>query len=253
MSRSDTRDITTFNLPFPDAATFPFLPPSINPLASNIRITVPESSRWYMPLHWHPYEGRVATCKKITCQSGFFRVHLAQGLASWNELGSTGKTVNLAPSQRVAFYRDASGPNDPLTVILEADHVLWRNICSAILDRDIFPELDTTPFWIKAMFTLLPFGRDALLSMMLQIQLLTIFAHHGVHLYHGYISVTWPWTAQPFGGRPPDWAKRLQLQSLYLIARVVMAASYRIGRVLLGMRGQYDEYTPQRHHANEKI
>lgn len=87
---------------------------------------------------------------------------------------------------------------------------------------------------------------------MLRIQLLNIFAYHGVHIYHGHIPVTWPWTAQPFGGQPPDWASRAQVQSMYLILRVVMSVSYWVGIIFLGMRGEYDEYTPSRQQVDEK-
>lgn len=252
MSRTDTRAASTFNLPFPNAATFRFETSSPLPPSSNIHITVPEYSTWHMPYHWHPSEDQEAVCRKVTCLSGFLRVSIAHGLRSRDEFGSAGRIVTFRPGQRVAFYRDESGPDDALTVILETDHVLWRNICSAVLDRDIFPELISTPLWLKALFTLLPFWRNALLGLILHVQLRTIFAYHGVHLYHGYIPVTWPWIAQPFGGRPPAWAQRAQLQSVYLIARVVMTISYAIGVSLLGMRGQYDEYTPNTIHVDEK-
>jgi hypothetical protein len=165
-------------------------------------------------------------------------------------------SVKLAPSQRVSWKRDYRKSHDtqpPLTVdlLVAADsHVLWRNICSAVLDRDIFPQLAPTPAWLRALFAILevvrPSSRDWLLGLMLRIQLQTIFFAHRFHVYHGYVPVTWPWMYQPFGGRPPTWAKRLQLNSMYLIVRAVMTVAYWAAVLFLGMKGEYVEYTPRR-------
>jgi hypothetical protein len=253
MHRTNTTNVTIFNLPFPDAATFTF--PSSSPLSPNaIRIAIPPSSGWHMRLHWHPSENRAAAataaCERVSCLSGFLRVYVAQGLSgSYDKLGSTGMSVKFAPRQRVAWNRLKRDAQVPLTVDLVADHALWRNICSAVLDRDIFPQLRSTPLWLKALFAILavvPSWRNGLLSLMLWIQLQTIFQAHDFHMYHGYIPVTWPWMCQPFGGRPPVWAKRLQLQSLHFIARAVMTTAYWAGTLFLGMKGEYVEYTPSR-------
>ncbi|KAF2489112.1 hypothetical protein BU16DRAFT_173249 [Lophium mytilinum] len=78
---------------------------------------------------------------------------------------------------------------------LVADHTIWRNICSAVLDGDIFPQLHSTPLWLKALFAILavaPEWRNGLLGLMLWIQLQTIFYTHDFRVYHGYIPVIWP-------------------------------------------------------------
>jgi hypothetical protein len=213
-----------------------------------------------MPLHWHPSENHAtatAACESVKCLSGSLCVFTAQGLSGGGyKIGSTGMSVTFAPGQRVFWSRPPSrDPRDPLTVDLVADHTLWRNICSAVLDRDIFPQLRSTPLWLKALFAVLaavPAWRNGLLSLMLWFQLQTVFYAHDFRVYHGYIHVTWPWIAQPFGSRPPVWAQRLQLQSMYVIARVVMATAYWTGTLFLGMRGEYVEYTPRRDNGDEK-
>jgi hypothetical protein len=108
-----------------------------------------------------------------------------------------------------------------------ASHALWRNVCSAILDRAVFPQLASTPLWLKVLFAMLavvPSRRDRLLDVMLWIQLQVIFAAHDTHLYHGCVPVTWLWL-MPFSN-VPDWARRWQVQSYYVIARVVMTVAY---------------------------
>jgi len=90
----------------------------------------------------------------------------------------------------------------------------------------------------------LPRAYQALLSSLLWIQLQTILYAHDFHEYHGRINFTWPWTMQPMGGRQPRWARDMQLQSQYLITNIVMAACYWFGYLVLGMRGEYAEYTP---------
>jgi hypothetical protein len=73
---------------------------------------------------------------------------------------------------------------------------------------------------------------------------------HGFHVYHGRINLSWPWTEQVAGGsRPPQWVLTLQLRIQYLIARVVMASCYWFGYLMLGMRGEYPEYTQPPPHA----
>jgi hypothetical protein len=214
-----------------------------------------------MPLHWHPSENHAiaaaAACERVSCLSGTLRVYVAQGVSgSYDKVGSTGMSVKFAPGQRVAWNRPPRPYAQlPLTVDLVADHALWRNICSAVLDRDVFPQLSSTPSWLKALFTILnvvPAWRSELLSLMLWIQLQTIFHAHDFRVYHGYVMVTWPWIARPFGSRPPVWAKRLQLQSLYFIARAVMTTAYWVGTLFLGIKGEYVEYTPSRDHGEEK-
>lgn len=96
--------------------------------------------------------------------------------------------------------------------------------------------------------------REALLSTVLRIQLQTILYAHDFREYHGYIPLTWPWIAQIAGGvRPPQWAQNLQTQTFYWIAGVVMATCYWLGRLVLGMKGRYPEYTVSQQELAEAL
>src|SRR5687768_12536668 len=79
MRRSNTKDVSTFNLPPPNAVTFTFPPPSPDSSVPNIRITIADSSQWRMPLHWHLYEGDVPGCQQLTCVSGVMHVFTMSG------------------------------------------------------------------------------------------------------------------------------------------------------------------------------
>jgi hypothetical protein len=128
-----------------------------------------------------------------------------------------------------------------------ASHNLWRNISSAVLDRVIFPRLSSTPLWLRALFAILaivPSWTNRLLNLMLWVQLQTIFFARDFYVYHGYVPVTWPWIAQPFDGRPPAWAKRLPVQSLYIIARTGMILADWAGTPFLGMRASMSSIHP---------
>lgn len=265
MHRTDTTNFISFELSSLGVATFIFPSSSAEcSSASQIRIVIPPRSVWRMPPHWHPSESRTAAsqpratlgCERITCVSGRLRVYVAQGLrGSYDKVGSEGMSVKFAPGQRVAWNRASNDDKTALEVDLVADPMLWRNYCSAVLDRDIFPRLSSTPWWVKALFAILtpvPRWREGLLSVMLWIQLQTIYTAHDFHVPYGYVPVTWPWIYQPFGGRAPGWARRLELRSLYLIAWVVMRTAYLIGTLLLGMKGEYSEYTPSEIPGDEK-
>ena len=78
-----------------------------------------------------------------------------------------------------------------------------------------------------------------------RVQLQITMHSHGFHVYHGHINVVWPWVLQVAGGeRPPPWAITLQLRIRNLISLVVMGSCYWVGYLILGMKGQYPEYTP---------
>lgn len=258
MHRTNTADLTTITLPLPRTATFNFSPSSPAPASPGaIRITIPPSSPWRMPIHWHPSETNaddtiVPACQSVACVSGSLCVYTSTGIfRNSHRLGF--QRVKFRPGERVAWY-----PNNktvPLTVDLVADHTLWRNIGSAILDRDIFPRLFSTPLWLRVLFailTIMPSWRNKLLDLILWIQLQTIFFAHDFRLFHGRIPFTWPWVAQPFGGTPPAWATRLDWRSGHIIAWAVMTLTYWAGTLFLGMKGEYVEYTPRSGHADEK-
>lgn len=251
MHRTDTTSINTFQLPAPAAVTMTSMAPPQRKLTHAIHITVPHANAWRMPYHWHTSQNqRHGACESVKCLSGFLYAFIAEGLfVNYTRAGSTGMKIKFAPDERVAWDRNGSRKGDitPLEVEFVADQILWRNHCSATLDKDIYPQLDTTPFWMKFLFATLgaiPRWRNNMLNAILWVQLQTIFYAHNVHVYRGFIPFMWPWEYQPFGGRPPQWARRLQIGSIYFIARMVITASYWLGRLVLGMQGRYAEYTP---------
>ena len=68
----------------------------------------------------------------------------------------------------------------------------------------------------------------------------------GFYEYHGRIDLTWIYWYQLFaGGRAPEYIYNLQKRIMVLISRVVMASCYWFGRLILGMKGRYPQYTPR--------
>ncbi|KAM0425422.1 hypothetical protein ACHAPT_009479 [Fusarium lateritium] len=249
MSRTDTTSLTTFALPLPDDAVFTFPPKSLD---GPIRIVIQPQGRWRMRLHWHPSEfgnpDALPSCERVSCVSGYLRVFTTKGVSGGGDtLGRAGMTVFFEPGQQVAWGPAREDSQLQLKVDFVGNHVLWRNICSAVLDRNLFPELSSTPYWLRAIFAILrlaPVWRDKLLEWMLWIQLHVIFASNDFHIYYGRIPFTWLYTLKPFGDDPPLWAKQWTLRSKLVISWVVMKTAYWAGRIFLGMKGEYTEYTP---------
>ncbi|KAJ3547920.1 hypothetical protein NM208_g1268 [Fusarium decemcellulare] len=245
MRRTNTTEMALFTLPPPDNATFEFNPAS---LSSPIRIVIQPQGKWRMPLHWHPHENNntVLSCKRLVMLSGPLHVFTVKGTSGGcDTLASGPMEMEFELGQRVAWGRE-KGIEERLVVDLVADHTLWRNICSSVLDKDIFPQLTSTPFWLKAVFAILSYApplRRTLLNMMLWVQLQAIFFSHDFYIYYGRIPFTWLWICQPFGGDPPDRAKHLTLKSEYLISRLVMTTAYYAGLMFLGIKERYSEYT----------
>lgn len=260
MRRTDTTKRQTFTLPFPAAATFDFNTlPSHTPLRA-IYVTIPPQSTWRMPYHRHPSEvlnsNTTPACHSVTSLSGPLLIVWAAGIRSANLSGHTGVSHIFEPGLWVGWSRPSDRSSTLLKVAFIAEHRLWRNICSATLDRDIYPQLSTTPFWVKGMFALLSFlpsWKSGMLDAMLWIQLQSIFHAHDFHLYHGHIPfIIWAMFPWIWPNRPAPWVQRLQLRSLCIISRLVMTSSYWVGRLLLGMRGEYAEYSPKIESAPQK-
>lgn len=260
--RTDTRNTQSFTLPSPAIAIFDFDTPPSTSLVRAIYITVPAQSTWRMPYHRHPSEARgsggPSACHSVTCLAGSLYIRMGNGIHDWNRSGGQGLGKIFEPGMWAAWSRQRQNrpPQDPLKVAFIAEHLLWRNICSATLDRDLYPSLTTTPLWIKGSFALLSFfpsWREKVLDAMLWIQLQTIFYAHDLHLYHGQIPFVklamFPWI---WPDRPPPWAERLQIRSMCVISRVVMTCTYWFGRIMLGMMGEYKDYSPRHEPVAEK-
>lgn len=262
MKRTNTTNLTSFTLPLPHAATFDFT--SAPNSSSTIRIAIPPSSSWRMPLHWHPSYARSSTssgsatipCRCVTVVKGHISITPSKqgNIGGGTISGGTGLDVQLAPDDRVVWRR-RHGDNEVLIVDLIADYTLWRNICSATIDRDIFPQLASTPYWFKALFIILaPIlrYRVTLLDLILYIQMQMIFYTHDFYVYHGTIEFHSLWLLPWIFRQAPPWVDRLELQIAYIITRVVMATAYWIGKLFLGMKGEYSEYTPRESVSYEK-
>ena len=247
MDRPDTTRQTVFQLPEPKSVTFDFTQPDY------IRVTVPPGSTWSMPLHWH-HNHDSRRCVSVRCAGGPLRVFTAKRTGGSSDLlGSAGTQQRFEASQMIAWGRDGDGDGkaDPalLIVDLEAPATLHRNVCSAVLDRELFPRLSSTPPWLRGLFALLawlPAAQERLLACLLWVQLRTMFYTHGFHLYCGRISISWWWMAQPFGGHVPQWAKNFEWRSQEIISVIVLASCYWVGTLLLGMKAEYRQYTPER-------
>ena len=243
MDRTDTTKQTVFRLPEPNAATFDFSQ------LGTIHVYVPADSRWRMTLHWHL---RHLGCESLFCVAGRAHVYEATGfMRSGDIFGGKGLSMQFQPGQHVSWGRDDWGKPDPRPLVVDLvtdDEVLHRNVCSAVLDHEHFPQLRTTPPWLRLLFMLLawmwPAGRKRLLTFLLWVQLQTIFYDHDFYPYHGQIDVSWPWTARPFGGRPPKRVGDFRWKSQEVISTVVLTSCYWIGRLMLGMKGEYPQYTP---------
>lgn len=243
MRRTSTIQRTTFHLPSPNAVTFTF------PARDVIEISIPDSSLWHVPSHWH--YTRIDT-RQIQVIHGRLMYHI--GLPG--TIGYTGSSMDVGEEPR-KFTLDEHVEWRPLynydmywnpipqalTVRLIANAVLHRNLCSMILDYELFPELTSTPFWLKWLFrslVFLPSVRERLLRMTLKTQLQLTLHAHDYHDRHGIVRFSKLW----FWGYAPKWTYRLEWLSMMCISYLIGAACYWIGRLAFGMSVTYSEYTP---------
>lgn len=216
------------------------------PRANQVKITIPKDSGWRFPYHWHSSKTHRG-CHRVTCVKGHLQIYAA------TPFGGTAGTVCPAGSDFTLKHGDhhAWGPyntKEELVVLLEIDNaVLYRNMCSAILDVDHFPYLSSTPLWIRLLHKSLylsPNIQRWVLSVMLWVQLQMMCCTHDFWQSHGKINAPYLWEMlHPFELRPPDWTTRTMWWSQNAISKGVQHACYWIGRLLLGLKGEYPEYT----------
>ncbi|GIZ45074.1 hypothetical protein CKM354_000825800 [Cercospora kikuchii] len=244
MHRTNTTQLTVFQRPAPNAATFTFSSPD------TIRISIPFGSKFDIRTHWHYTD---LDTSKLTWVSGG-PVIVSFGPRDKNRSASHSGArgfshscqLDEATSWGVLYNRNSANLEELLVVDIEANTKLHRNICSAILDRDKFPRLASTPFWIKGLFVLLSASsrlQEWLLEAMLRVQLQTIYYAHDYHIFHGRIpfDMFFVWPLTPEVPR----ATQLAFRSRFWVSKIVMSSCYWVGRILLGMRGEYEEYTPE--------
>ncbi len=239
MHRTDTRTRTLFHLPPPATAIFDFSTPN------HIHITVPRSSTWRTNAHWHTTGHN--ECERLEAEKSRMQV------SDWKEprTGSTsfgGKIYYFKPDYWTTWAREQNLDQELVVVLVVASEVLYRNITSAILDADLFPSLDSTPYWLRAIFALLwgSRARRWLIAKLLYVQIQAIYYDHSYWEYHGGINALswWQWT-HPFDvGEHPAWTVKVQFKSQRLFSRGVQALYHWVGRAI-GMKGDYPEYNPR--------
>jgi hypothetical protein len=132
----------------------------------------------------------------------------------------------------------------------------YRNYASMVLDAHLYPQLPSTPFPIRFLFKLPWFlfprvFRNWLIAFFLSIQFLVLFSTFDFHLHLGQLPITTIYTLLTKGivfwpGRPAEWARMWEWNTMIVISHLKVAFWSAIGRRLLGMNETYDEYSPER-------
>lgn len=254
MHRTITTARDTFALPEPNEVTFEF------PRGPGIVITVPKNSNWRMPLHWHYHK---LDARSIHCLSGRLHVEVTN-----DSLPLRSIVVKIRPCESHDFHlgqltswrkdaaREGEDSDSELVIILmDANETLHRNICSATLDRDIFPFLTSTPLIIQLLFCLARLIKlqHPFLQAALWIQLQMIYYAHDMHISHGdidifpawfYITLLVPRCTRVW--KPPPWMQRFRRWSERWISWVVMGSCSWLGKTVLGMQAEYQAYSSPR-------
>jgi hypothetical protein len=81
---------------------------------------------------------------------------------------------------------------------------------------------------------------------LLWVQLRVMYFARDFCVYHGSVNAPFFWfITHPYSlERPPNWIFDIEYWSIGVISRAVQRACYWLGRLLLGMKAEYPEYTP---------
>jgi len=238
--RTDTRQQTVFRH---QNVTLDF----VNPGALKITLAA-GTTKWFIPPHWHLLHHG---CSGITCLQGRLL------LTSATPYGGNG-TESCPPGSHIDIrHRDfhnwgSQNPDQELSVELETDdEVLYRNATSAILDADRFPFFSSTPYWVRLLYALMAFSPAAqrfMIDRLLRVQLQMMYFAHDFGIDHGgiHFPFIW-WITHPYRllERPPNWVYDVEWRSIFIISKATQGACYWFGRLFLGMKAEYAEYTPQ--------
>ena len=237
--RTDTRHQTVFRQPN-QGVILEFVE------QNKIKFTLAAGSRWRSPHHWHElHDG----CRRISCLQGRMLVttetpHGGSGSSD----GGPGTYEVIRPGDLHIW--SSQNPDHELIVLLETeDDILYRNMSSAILDAIRFPFLSSTPFWVQLLYSLLAFSPAAqrlMLARLLWIQLQMMYFAHDFWMHHGSINAPYLWhLTHPYSfERPPNWVFDIEWWSIGVISTATQRACYWMGRLFLGMKAEYLEYTP---------
>ncbi|ETS86462.1 hypothetical protein PFICI_00290 [Pestalotiopsis fici W106-1] len=248
--RTRTSNRTTLTLPGPAQATFTFLPDE-----NKVKVTIPPTSTWSMRAHWHD---RPELCEDISIlPGGYFQIYRSTGVyANYTTSGIHGLSVKLRPGERCGWgFRSASSQvrNADLEVLIsqhlsKATEEAWRNIVSATLDAELWPELASTPLPLKVSLRLLrktPFVGQRMwtriVRAVLWMQILLICQRHELDIWLGELGICWFWAAWR-NEVAPEWAQSIEWNSAEWLTWLVMLVVGALGRGVLGLKDGYDEY-----------
>ncbi|KAK2733486.1 hypothetical protein FQN57_002095 [Myotisia sp. PD_48] len=220
--------------------------------AYSFRITVPSGSNWQYWYHWQSPNSSL--CDKVRCIDGsiVIIVDSPPQLRGFTQFGGRGREISFDPHTMSSWFLDSTRRRgDDLVVDLTGDESFHRNVCSAIIDRDSIAFLTSTPVLLRYLLSLLalyaPSIREWILDVLLAIQLRMIFYAYGFWILHWTIPFLWWWHMRQIWGRPrpPPWAYKLDWQFRKYITYSVQAMCFWVGKLLLGMKDRYPEYTPE--------
>ena len=242
--RPDRTSQKSFEL-FDDSAIFEFHN------HTHIQITISADSHWCFPLHWHTQNPN--NCVKVTNVKGRLQVfYSTRRLPSGISMLPPGSSFNFKPEHHYGFSSNMD--NHELVVLLEAEESqinLHRNICSVVTDAQLYPSLASTPCWIRILYQALSYSPQTqrhFIAKLLWIEIQMMRYTHDFYVVHGWINAPYLWwLAHPWEEcREPQWTYDITWWSCAAISRVVQGICYWVGNLLLGMKGEYREYTPTR-------
>ncbi len=235
--RTVTRTQPLFRLSYPQPVIFDFSRRDRH----TFEVTIPASSRWGPIPTFHLRE---ASCIKVFTYSGMCSVF------SQSILRGSGTTVGppgmlFAQPVREYLVWANHGQTTPASVLVTADVQLYRTLCSVAQDAERYFHLCSTPAWIRALYEVLgwvPYYGDlaqkGLVRAVLYVQVRAVFYKNDCWPYQGKIWIDWYWWTTP------RWVLYFQAWTTVLISRGTLAALYWVGRLVLGIRESYEEYTP---------
>lgn len=125
---------------------------------------------------------------------------------------------------------------------------LWRNVISATLDKDLWPELSSTPvairLWMKGLKAIPFIGHrlwKSTVEPVLKAQLLMIFERHKYMAWCGHVPIT-DWWPTPLFEREPQWIQNVEWENVELCNKIATWAARVLSGTLLGLSDGYSEY-----------
>jgi hypothetical protein len=227
---------------------------------SEVKITVPTTSTWVMQIHWHNSSDHVETIE----HTAGAHWSLTQAIAVYGSSATKGASHSvreIKPGVRVSWQVDShwyeyhdppvtGWPDLEVSVRGDGYEELWRNIVSATLDKDLWPELASTPvvtrMLMKGIKAIPLFGHrlwKIVVDHVLKVQLLMIFGRYEYVIWCGYIPLTDWWPTPVLSDElAPEWVQKLEWRSAELFNKTATWAARMLGKTVLGLKDGYHEY-----------